>query len=662
MKPSLFSALFLLTGWMAGRAASTDSAVLAGLREYTSGGDVNLLRRYEQLVAQAVNDPAVREGVEADLVRVLAGPSTFEAKRFACTQLAVIGGEASVAATAALLRDEETVGIACLALAGNPSPEAGRVLRQSLRRLQGNSLVQVVNTLGTRRDTAAVRPLRELTANSDAAVAGAASLALGKIGTPAALTALAEARQKHDPAVADAVAAGSLIAAEQLLAANRRPTARRIYEELLAPGWPDQVRRGAFEALLRLDADGGEKRAAEALAGDEALFRPSAIAAVALIERPTASQRFAALLPELSPAEQALMVESLALRKDPAARRTVAEQLRSPQSEVRLAAITAVGRFGDAASVPALAGAVLAAKEANELRAIESALAGLSGGDAVDQALAAQLHNRMAGPKAPFLAALVRRANPGSLRVFLAETASPDPTMTRLAFQGLSRVAQPDDLPAVLKALAGLRAEAALEDAQASVGQILRRVEPAARGSAAVRESLKTTQALSGRARFLPLLVYCPDADGLAELVAAANDANADVRDLGLRTLADWPDISAWEPLKRLYGEAPSATERVLLLRGLVRLLGEKNAQPTAQVVDHYRELLTSAKGDTDRKLILGTLAGCHDPAALALAVEQLDQPGVQAEARLAITKIAEAIKATHPEAAAAALKKLEGR
>jgi HEAT repeat protein len=662
MKSLALSALVLLAGLFTGRTATTDSASLASLRDYASGGDVTALRRYEQLVAQAVNDPAVRELVEADLIRVLAGPSTYEAIRFACTQLAVIGGAASVPATAALLKDDETVGLACLALASNPAPQAGQALRRSLSRLQGNARVQVVNTLGTRRDTAAVRPLRELIGSGDTAAAGAAYLALGKIASPAALNALAEGRQKKDTALADAVAAGSLIAAEHLLAANRRPSARKIYEELLAPGWPDQVRRGAFEALLRLDADAGEARAAAALAGEEPVFKPSAIAAVATIDRPSATRRFAALLPNLTPSEQALMVESLALRKDPAARRAIEEQLRSPDKAVRLAAIAAVGRSGDAASVPPLAGALLTAKDADELRGIETALAGLSGGDAVDQALAAQLRNRMAGPKAPFLAALARRANPISQRVFLAETAGPDPAMVKLAFQGLSRTAQPDDLAAVLQALGRMRAEAVLEDAQASVGQILRRVEPPARASAAVRAALQSAEGAGAQARFLPLLAYCPDAEGLARVVAAANDPAPEVRDLGLRTLADWPDAAAWEPLKTLYAQAASATERALLLRGLVRLLGEKNAQPGDRLVGHYRELLTSARGDTDRKLILGALAGCPDPQALALAVEQLAQPGVQAEARLAVAKIAEAIKDRHPEAAAAALKKLEGQ
>lgn len=661
MKTRFLNLLILITDLCSPRAADTTSGSLSALRNYASGGEVAALRRYEQLVATAVNDAVVRELVEADLVRALGGNSTYEAKRFACAQLAIIGAEASVTATSALFKTNDTVGIACLALATNPSPQAGKALRNALGKLKGPYLVQVINTLGTRRDTAAIRRLRELSTDADAAVAGAAYLALGKIASPAALTALAEARKQSDPAVASDVAAGSFIAAEHLLAANRRLAAHRIYEELFEPGRANHVRRGAFEALVRLDRDGGGARAAEALAGAETLFKPSAIAAVASMTNPTASKTFGALLPKLAPGEQALMVESLALRNDADAREAVQRQLESPYELVRTAAIRALGRIGDASTVPALARAVWGAKTDSELRTVELALAELPGGDAVDQALAAQLRNRMAGTKAPFLGALVRRANPASIRVFVAETASPDPVMARLAFQGLSRVTTADDVPTLLTALGQVKAEGARAEATASVAQALSRVGTPAANAEHIRAKLNSTPGPSGVTTYLPLLAVCPDPAGLEVVIAAASDSDATVRDVGLRTLADWPTAEAWEPLVALYAKAPSATGRTLALRGLVRLLGEQNAHPDAAVAGRYRALLASASNDTDRKLILGALAGCHDPAALALAVEQLDVAGVAAEAKLAVSKIAGAIKAHHPDAAATALKKLQG-
>ena len=316
MKTPFVLAIAWLVAAAMPQAADTAGSNLEALRQYESGANVAVLRHYEQWVAQAVNDPAARHKVESELAQALTGQATFEARRFVCTQLAIIGTEASVPAAAKLLESDETVGIACLALAKNPSTQAGQVLREAIGRLKGQALVQVINTLGTRRDREAVDAMLELVKNEDRAVAGAACLALGKIGGPRARTALADARQKNDPAVADAVAAGSFLFAERLVAQNRRPGAVRIYDQLLAPGHAEHVRRGAFEALLRLDEDGGLQRAIGALTGAEEIVKPSAIAAVATMQNAEASKGVAALLPKLEPTHQALLIEALAERGD----------------------------------------------------------------------------------------------------------------------------------------------------------------------------------------------------------------------------------------------------------------------------------------------------------------------------------------------------------
>ncbi len=660
MTSRLLATLVLLAVGSAPIRAASESAQLDALMHYESGADATPLRQYEQRVAQSVNDAALRASVEADLLRVLAGDSTFEAKRFACLNLAVIGTEASVPGLAALLKQEETVGIACAALAQNPSSQASIELRQALGSTTGRAQAQVAHALGVRKDTKAVAQLNRLATGTDLDAAEAAVIALGKIGTPGAQKTLAALRQECPEPLSRAVVEASLSLAEDLAARGRPRIAAGIYSELLVPTRPADIRRGAFGGLVRLDRDGGEKRMLQVLVGNDAVLKPVAIAAVPGLKSPGASKVFAAVLPKLEPGNQFLLVQALAARGDADARDAIVEQLTMRYELVRHGLMAALGSIGDASTVPVLAQATLTAKDASELKAIELALASLKGGEAVDQALAAQLRNRMAGPKAPILAAMVHRASPASVPLFLAETASSDPTMVHLAFQGLNRAASAGDLPAVLKALGSLQAEATLDDAQAAVGQLLRRVGAPAANAAAVREALKAAPAATGPRAYLPLLVMCPDAEGLAVVQAAAGSADPATRDIGLRTLADWPEASAWDPLFAAYEMATAETERVLALRGLARLLGEENAKPDAQLIGRYRELLGSAKGDNDRKLVLGPLADCAHPEALKLAVEQLDQPGIRAEAAQAVKSLAEAINPQHPQEAAEALKRIE--
>ena len=83
---------------------------------------------------------------------------------------------------------------------------------------------------------------------------------------------------------------------------------------------------------------------------------------------------------------------------------------------------------------------------------------------------------------------------------------------------------------------------------------------------------------------------------------------------------------------------------------------------PDAKLVERYRQLLAGARSDADLRLILGALGGAAQPGALQLALPLLDNAGVRAEAEVAVKKIAEAIKAQHPQAAQEALKRLQSK
>jgi HEAT repeat protein len=610
-------------------AADSASATLENLRHYESGADATPLRLYEQLVAKSVNDPLQRKAVEANLVSVLAGDSTFEAKRFACVNLATIGSEAAVPGLAALLKEEPTVGLACAALAQIPAPSASAALRQALNSTTGRAQAQVAHALGVRKDTAAVKQLERLARANDPAVAEAAVIALGEIASPEARRNLATLRQQPSPVLSRAVAAASLGLAADLAAHDQVQAAAGICQDLLAPAWPKDIRRGAFLGLLRLDHDGGERRIIAALQGGDAALKPAAIAAMTGIKGTNASQRFAAELPKLPPTEQALLIESLAARHDPVAQEAVVHQMTSRDTTVRLATIAALGRNGDATTVPILARA---------------------------------LDDRMAGPTTPILSALVRRGNPLAVPVLLVETASADTFTARLAFQGLGRLAGANEAEAAVKALANLRSADARAEAETAVAQALGRVANPARRSTMVLAALGQAGTADVRGSLLRLLPACGDAVALAALKTATTDGDPAVREAATRALADWPDLQAWNQLMVLYRQTDSEPHRVLALRGLVRLAAEENAQADAALVERYRQLLAGAKSDDDRKLVLGALGGAAHPEALKLAVELLANDGVGAEATLAVRKLAEALKTAHPEAAAEALKQLDRR
>ena len=132
MKPVFMIAAGFLLVPVPVKAAAELDVLAERVATYESGSSVEPLRTLERLLCESVGVPERRAGIESALLRLLAPDTSFEAKRFACSHLAVHGSEASLPALGALLKKEETVGIACLALKGLRTEKAGDLLRTAL--------------------------------------------------------------------------------------------------------------------------------------------------------------------------------------------------------------------------------------------------------------------------------------------------------------------------------------------------------------------------------------------------------------------------------------------------------------------------------------------------------------------------------------------------
>ena len=98
--------------------------LVAEAATYQPGQSCEAFRRIEEWVSRSVSDAATRQTLEGGLVQLLAPSATFEARRFACKQLGIIGGKDALPSLAKLLLSDETVGIACVALTTYPSGKA----------------------------------------------------------------------------------------------------------------------------------------------------------------------------------------------------------------------------------------------------------------------------------------------------------------------------------------------------------------------------------------------------------------------------------------------------------------------------------------------------------------------------------------------------------
>jgi hypothetical protein len=179
------------------------------------------------------------ESAEAAALAVLASAAGLHEKARACQELAVVGGAAAVPALAALLDQEHLADYARSGLETIRDPAAGEALRKALRVLEGRLLVGVVNSLGVRREIAAVPDLQKLALDPKRGVAPEALASLGMIGTGEAAKTLQKVVTDGPADLRIAAAHASLVAAERLAKDGNVVTARGLLERVvrtLPPG------------------------------------------------------------------------------------------------------------------------------------------------------------------------------------------------------------------------------------------------------------------------------------------------------------------------------------------------------------------------------------------------------------------------------------------
>src|SRR5262245_16605263 len=102
------------------KAQSNLTPQIKKLIAYRLGGDRSALDDVARWVASVRSDQTRRREPAEELAAVLKSDASFEAKDFACRQLAFIAGEQEVTTLSALLKDENLAHSALMALARIP--------------------------------------------------------------------------------------------------------------------------------------------------------------------------------------------------------------------------------------------------------------------------------------------------------------------------------------------------------------------------------------------------------------------------------------------------------------------------------------------------------------------------------------------------------------
>jgi len=611
------------------------------------------------VIADAVRDshakPDERAALTAKLTAALtAADTTADSKRFILRQLSLSGTAKEVPAIAPLLTDKDLSDMARYAIERISDPSADAAMRAALAKATPRQKIGLINSLGHRKDVTSAAAFIPMLKDGDAGIAAAAAAALGKIATPEAAAAIAAVRMSAPPAVKAALDDAYLLCADELLRQKKNDDAGAIYQSLFKVSEPKQIRMAALRGII---AAGGEKTLpllTELLTGTDRDMQTAVLRFLREVGGPGMTKSLAGLLPKLAPVTQALMLDDLATRGDASVLPAVMTAAQSQDEAVKLAAVRAMGKLGDASTlatlVPLATGTGPLAEEA--ARSLDR----LPAAD-VNAGLVGMAEKGDAKARAQVLRSLGARRVTTAVPVMLKAAGDAEAAVRLAAIQALDLVIDEKSAPALVGIVAKAKADDERQAGEKALGSLCTR----AAGKEACVEAILAgigTAETPAKCALIRSLGRAGGAKALGAVRGFVKDADAQIQDAAVRSLADWLDTGVAADLLAIARTAAKQTHQVLALRGYVRLAGLPDVQP-ADKLKMYQEAMAAAKRPDEKRAVLGGLGDMKTPDALKMVEPCLSEEGLKEEASAAAVKIAKAIGAARKQDTIAVMEKV---
>ena len=649
----LCSALLVLWCVSVAPALTVDEA-LTQLKTYRFGQMDDVLNTITAAALQSVNDPNQRVPLATGLGQILESNAAYDAKQFACRQLALIGTEQQVPALAALLADEEMSQMARYALARIGGAAAARALLDALRGTAGANRLGIINPLGHRRCQEAVGPLCRLLLSSQSEVATEAARALGRIGTSVSAEALSSALAGRSRADLHIVADAYLNCAARLRAAGDRNRAAFMYRRILDSDLPGYLRGAAlkgFASWMPATAD-----VVAAFRSDDRQLQAAATQVLREASNTRPVEAVAATLSSFPPRAQVLALHALADRGDRVALSQVTQACDSNETDVRAAALEALGTLGDVTSIPTLLRAAAGGEEPERAAARQS-LVKLPGENA-DWNLIARTQEGNDAEKVEVIRALTARGISDAASALLESVKSAHRDVRVASLDGLQELAAAGQMRWLADLLVGAQAR--------DRDRVRRMLVAVARRCGAAKQA---AQELVGRrtpdmdtetrGALLLALGDLGDDAGLPVLRDALKAGDEQVRRWAILALSDWPNAEPADDLVRVARNEANETLRVLALRGYINLAGLPGAMAPDARLQCYRTAFELAPSAAEKRKVLAGLPEIKTLDALRFAESCLADEPVREEAALAAVTIAQAVYTRDGAAVTAVLERV---
>lgn len=583
---------------------------------------------------------------EADLIKVLDSNAPPEEKAITCKRLAVYGTERAVPYLAPLLPDPRLTSWARIALEAIPGSASDKALRDAVPKVNGRILVGVINSIGVRRDSGAVRLLSRKLDDSDAAVASAAAESLGRIGGSRAARSLQAHLKAPSEPVRSAAAEGCIRCAEQFIASGDFSKAGKLYDVVRNSDVPqERMLEATRGAILARRADGLPLLLTQLRSSDKAMMNIGLQTAREL-PGPKITRSLAAEMQQAPAERQPLILLAIAERDDPTAFPIVVDAARSGSKDVRLVAVKLLDRFGNPEALPVLL--QLASGDDSDLSKPAKEALGRLPGASVDHEILSRLSGSDDRTRPVLLEITGRRAMEDALPVLLKYANSSDAKTRNSALGAIGTIGGDREAAALVKLIQDQQQD---EGKRGDTEKALRAVS-SRRGASCAPILLPLAKSENPSLRIIGIRTLAASG-GPKALEAVKNgteDENEQVREEAVQTLTSWPntwpeDGQVADPLLALAKNARKPEHQILAVRGFLQLLLSDDKLKADEKLKRVNEVLPLLQRPEDKKLAIAVIRQIPKSDALDLLSKFAEEPAVADDACSAIIDVAGAPK-----------------
>lgn len=573
---------------------------------------------------------------EKELIGILQSDAAPAEKAITCKHLAVHGSEQAVPELAKLLANEQLASWARIPLEVIPGPAADDALRAATESLEGKLLVGVINSIGVRRDAKSVETLAGRLKDKDPEVAAAAAVALGKVGGADAVKALREALKVEDMQVRSAVAEGCVLCAERLHAEGASADAVALYDEVRQTEVPKPRIQEATRGAILARNDEGIPLLIEQLRSQDKGLMQIALSTAREFPGNRIDRALADELASLPPERAALAIQAMADRPNTVILPAIVTAASAGPKEVRVAAINAVGRVGDASSVAPLL-EITVDSDQDLSQAAKNALGNLPGA-AVDKEISSRL-GKSEGKLYVALIELVGQRRIDATNELIKALESSDKAARTAALAALGNTVPAEKLSVLIaQATSPKNADDAQVARQALKVASIRmpdREATAGELAAALQRAPSDVKPV-----LLDILAAVGGKKALETVAAAARSDDPALQDVSTRLLGEWMTIDAAPVLLDLAKAGPAEKFRGRALRGYIRI-ARQFVMPDPQRAEMCEKAFDASNQPAEQKLVLDIVKRYPSQEMMKVVNKAMKVPALKEDAAQAADTIA---------------------